>query len=79
MRLEDVFRKYNVKLTLLFGSRATGKILRGDYDIAVYFGEEEIDAQKVGLLAVELSERLNVKLKDLDLVIIEKAPITIAL
>ena len=33
------WRDYNVRFAILFGSRATGKVMKGDWDFAVYFSE----------------------------------------
>ena len=56
-RMRGVLRG-RVKLAYLFGGRAKGYSLKGDYDVAVYM-EGGCDLYELGLIQVDLSEALG--------------------
>jgi len=60
--------KDKVRLAFLFGSQAKGYSLRGDIDVAVYFGKY-VDPYKVGALLADLHEALG--RQDIDLLVID--------
>jgi uncharacterized protein YutE (UPF0331/DUF86 family)/predicted nucleotidyltransferase len=70
-KLYDVF-KGKVKAALLFGGRAKGYTLKGDYDIAVYFGKTH-DLYDLGELAAEIVKALNIDEDNLNLVDLDSA------
>jgi hypothetical protein len=69
--LHKVF-KGRVKAALLFGGRAKGYSLKGDYDIAVYFGRT-YDLYELGELAVDIAKALNVREDQLDVLSLDSA------
>lgn len=69
--LSDVF-KGRVRAALLFGGRARGYSMKGDYDIAVYFGRP-YDLYELGELAVDTAEALKVRGDELDVVSLDSA------
>ena len=69
--LHKVF-KGRVKAALLFGGRAKGYSLKGDIDIAVYFGRTH-DLYELGELAVDIAKALNVREDQLDVVSLDSA------
>ena len=69
--LSEVF-KGRVKAALLFGSRAAGYSIKGDYDIAVYFGRP-YDLYELGELAADVAEALKVREDQLDLIDLDSA------
>jgi len=64
-RLRDVF-KGRVKAAFLFGGRVKGYTLKGDYDIAVYFGRSH-SSYDLGELAVDVARALNIGEEEVDL------------
>ena len=70
-KLYNVF-KGRVKLALLFGGRAKGYRVRGDYDIAVYFGSRH-DLYNLGELVVDVARALNIGEEEVDLVDLDSA------
>jgi len=70
-RLRDVF-KGRVKAALLFGGRVKGYTLKGDYDIAVYFGRSH-SLYDLGELAVDVARALNISEEEVDLVDLDSA------
>ena len=70
-RLHSVF-KGRVKAALLFGGRAKGYSLKGDYDIAVYFGRSH-DLYDVGELVVDVAKALNLDEERVNLVDLDSA------
>ena len=69
--LSEVF-KGRVKAALLFGSRAADYSMKGDYDIAVYFGRP-YDLYELGELAADVAEALKVHEEQLDLIDLDSA------
>ncbi len=69
--LEKVLRG-RVKAALLFGGRARGYSLKGDYDIAVYFGRIP-DLYELGELAVDIAEALKVGEDKVDVLSLDSA------
>jgi len=61
-----------VRLAYLFGGRAKGYVLKGDYDIAVLM-PENYTLYDLGLLQVEIAEALNVDEDRVDLVCLNNA------
>ena len=70
-RLRDVF-KGRVKAALLFGGRVKGYALKGDYDIAVYFGRSH-NLYDLGELVVDVARALNIGEEEVDLVDLDSA------
>jgi len=66
-RLERVL-KDKVRLAFLFGSQVKGYSLRGDIDVAVFFGKH-VDPYKVGALLADLYEALG--REDIDVLVID--------
>ena len=60
------WRDYNVRFTILFGSRATGRVMKGDWDFAVYFSEFKLEY--VADLTYALSKHLKVREDEVDIV-----------
>jgi hypothetical protein len=56
----------------LFGGRAKGYSLKGDYDISVYFGRPH-DLYDLGELAVDIAKTLNVDEDKVDIVDLDSA------
>jgi uncharacterized protein YutE (UPF0331/DUF86 family)/predicted nucleotidyltransferase len=69
--LGNVF-KGRVRAALLFGGRAKGYSMKGDYDIAVYFGRS-YDLYELGELAVDIAEALKVREDQLDVIGLDSA------
>jgi len=69
--LSEIF-KGRVKAALLFGSRAKDYSMKGDYDVAVYFGRP-YDFYELGELAVDTAEALKVREDQLDLIDLDSA------
>lgn len=69
--LGNVF-KGRVRAALLFGGRAKGYSIKGDYDIAVYFGRPYA-LYELGELAVDIAEALKVREDQLDLISLDSA------
>jgi predicted nucleotidyltransferase len=69
--LSRVF-KGRVKAALLFGGRAKGYSMKGDYDIAVYFGRP-YDLYELGELLVDIAENLKVDEDEVDVVSLDSA------
>ncbi|MGC8940340.1 MAG: nucleotidyltransferase domain-containing protein [Candidatus Bathyarchaeia archaeon] len=61
-----------VKAAFLFGGRAKGYSLKGDYDISVYFGKPH-DLYDLGELAVEVAKALNVDEDKVDIIDLDSA------
>lgn len=70
-KLYKVF-KGRVKAAFLFGGRAKGYTLKGDYDIAVYFGRSH-DLYDLGELAVDVARALDISEEGVDLVDLDSA------
>gem|GEM_PF-312158 len=71
---------YNVKFAILFGSRVTGKVIKGDWDFAVYFSEFKLEY--LSDLIYALSRYLKVKEDMIDVVplnLFEKLPCVLIL
>lgn len=72
----DIFKKHNVKLAYLFGSRAKGNAAEeSDYDIAVLFKENPLDPlalKETAFLALDLNKFFP---KKLDIVSLNNAPL----
>ncbi|MEM3581186.1 MAG: HepT-like ribonuclease domain-containing protein [Candidatus Bathyarchaeia archaeon] len=64
--LQDMF-KGRVKAAFLFGGRAKGYALKGDYDISVYFGKPH-DLYDLGELVVDLSKAMNIEEDKIDVI-----------
>jgi len=64
--LGNVF-KGRVRAALLFGGRAKGYSMKGDYDVAVYFGRTH-DLYDLGELAVDIAKALKVREDRLDVI-----------
>jgi predicted nucleotidyltransferase len=60
------WKEYKVRFAILFGSRVTGKIIKGDWDFAVYFSEFKFEY--VSDLIYGLSKYLNVREDMIDVV-----------
>jgi len=69
--LGNVF-KGRVRAALLFGGRARGYSMKGDYDIAVYFGRP-YDLYELGELVVDMAEALGVREDQLDVLSLDSA------
>jgi len=69
--LSRVF-KGRVRAALLFGGRAKGYSVKGDYDIAVYFGRP-FNLYELGELAVDIAEALKVQEDQLDVISLDSA------
>jgi uncharacterized protein YutE (UPF0331/DUF86 family)/predicted nucleotidyltransferase len=69
--LGSVF-KGRVRVALLFGGRARGYSLKGDYDIAVYFGRP-YDLYELGELVVDVASALGVREEQLDVLSLDSA------
>ena len=69
--LSGVF-KGRVKAALLFGGRARGYSMKGDYDIAVHFGRP-FDLYELGELAVDIAEVLEVPEDQVDVISLDSA------
>lgn len=64
--------KGRVSAAILFGGKAKGYSMKGDYDIAVYFGRPH-NLYELGELAVDISKALNVSEDHLDVVSLDSA------
>ena len=64
--------KGKVKAAVLFGGRAKGYSLKGDYDIAVYFGRP-YTLYEVGRLVVDMARALKVPEEEIDVLIMDSA------
>ena len=64
--------KGRVRAALLFGGRAKGYSVKGDYDIAVYFGRP-FNLYELGELAVDIAEALKVQEDQLDVISLDSA------
>lgn len=64
--------KGRVRAALLFGGRARGYSMKGDYDVAVYFGRS-FDLYELGELAVDIAEALEVQEDQLDVISLDSA------
>lgn len=63
--IEKIAKKYNLKLVLVFGSQAKGKLHpKSDLDLAFY-PEEEVDEQKLYEEFVHLFKRTDIDLVNL--------------
>jgi len=62
-----------VELAYLFGGRAKGYVLKGDYDIAVLM-PNNYTLYDLGLLQVDIAEALAVSEEEVDLVCLNSAP-----
>ena len=60
------WRSYGVDLALLFGSRVHGKVVKGDWDIAVWLRDTEMDID----LQYALAKFLNTSEYTIDLVLL---------
>jgi predicted nucleotidyltransferase len=60
------WREYNVKFAILFGSRVTGRIIKGDWDFAIYFSDFKLEY--ISDLVYALSKYLNVREEMVDIV-----------
>jgi uncharacterized protein YutE (UPF0331/DUF86 family)/predicted nucleotidyltransferase len=69
--LYNVF-KGRAKAALLFGGRVKGYTLKGDYDIAVYFGRSH-DLYDLGELVVDVARALKIGEEEIDLVDLDSA------
>lgn len=69
--LGNVF-KGRVRAALLFGGRAKGYSMKGDYDVAVYFGRA-YDLYELGKLAVDIAEALKVREDQLDVISLDSS------
>lgn len=69
--LREVLRG-KVKAAVLFGGRAKGYLLKGDYDIALYFGRP-YDLYEVGGLAVDMARALKVPEEKVDILVMDSA------
>lgn len=69
--LSKVF-KGKVKVALLFGSRVKGYSVKGDYDIAIFFGRP-FDFYELGNLLIDIAETLNVNEDQIDLINLDSA------
>jgi uncharacterized protein YutE (UPF0331/DUF86 family)/predicted nucleotidyltransferase len=64
--------KSRVSAAILFGGKAKGYSMKGDYDIAVYFGRPH-DLYELGELAVDIAKALKVSEDHLDVVSLDSA------
>jgi len=64
--------KGRVSAALLFGGRAKGYSMKGDYDIAIYFGRPH-DLYEIGELVVDIAEALKVSEDQLNVVNLDSA------
>ncbi len=70
-KLREVLRG-KVKAAFLFGGRAKGYVLRGDYDIAVYFGRD-YSLLELGELAIDLAKALKVNEEKVNIICLDSA------
>jgi len=70
--LGSIFRRNGVKLAFLFGGRALGYKIRGGYDFAIYYGRK-YSFRDVGRIAVEISDKMNVPLEKIDILVLDNA------
>jgi len=70
-RLKRVFEG-RVDAALLFGGRAKGYSMKGDYDVAVFFGRP-YDLYELGGLVVDVAEALGVREDAVDLLALDSA------
>ncbi len=70
--LGSIFRRNGVKLAFLFGGRALGYKIRGGYDFAIYY-ERKYSFRDVGRIAVEISDKMNVPLEKIDILVLDNA------
>lgn len=67
-KLEEIFRRNNVVLAYLFGSRTKGLERReSDYDIAVLFGKNKVSVLDEVELAIEIADTLNIPVDKVDI------------
>jgi len=71
-RLRDVLRG-RVLIAFLYGGRARGYELKGDYDIAVYM-EPQCNLYKLGELVIDIAKALDVPEESVDLVCLDMLP-----
>ena len=64
--------KGKVKAAVLFGGRAKGYLMKGDYDIALYFGRP-YDLYEVGGLVVDMARALKVPEEEVDVLVMDSA------
>ncbi|MEM2935655.1 MAG: HepT-like ribonuclease domain-containing protein [Candidatus Bathyarchaeia archaeon] len=64
--------KGKVKVAVLFGGRAKGYQMKGDYDIAIYFGRS-YDLYEVGGLVVNMARALKVSEEEVDVLVMDSA------
>lgn len=62
-----------VKAAFLFGGRAKGYVLRGDVDVAVFFGRP-YDLYELGELVVDMADALGVDEGLIDILVLDHAP-----
>ena len=60
------WKEYKVRFAILFGSRVTGKVIKGDWDFAVYFSDFKLEY--VADLIYGLSKYLKVREDEIDVV-----------
>ena len=72
VNLSKVF-KGRVEAAFLFGGRAKGYSMKGDYDVAVYFGRH-FDLYELGGLLIDIAEALNISEDQIDLISLDSAP-----
>jgi len=70
-KLKKVFRN-KVKVALLIGGRAKGYSMKGDYDIAVFFGRP-FNLYELGGLLIDISKALSVNEDQIDLIDLDSA------
>ncbi len=70
-KLRGVFRG-KVKVALLIGGRAKGYSMKGDYDIAVFFGRP-FNLYELGSLLINIAKALNVSEDQIDLINLDSA------
>ena len=71
-KLRDVLEG-RVKAAFLFGGVAGGYVLKGDIDIAVFFGRP-YDMYELGALVVDIADALGVDEELIDLLVLDGAP-----
>jgi len=70
--------KGKVKAAFLFGGEVKGYSLKGDYDVAVYFGRPH-NLYDLGELAVDLAKTLNIDENRVDVIDLDVAALEIVL
>jgi len=73
-KLDNVFKKHGVAFAYIFGSRARDTAREdSDYDVAVFFRGNDVNAADEIMLAVDVAETLKIPVDRVDVVALNKA------